>query len=103
MQANLIAPCPLKPSSTGRNMGDSRYLYSVQEDDTQSIDLQDACLELQQILQYNSKQENIITRTRNPMVQDSSFIIPLHQAVSQLNLSRPRSHCIGDRSLYMIQ
>lgn len=81
-------------------------------------DVEDACLELQQILQYQTiyqqqqqyrfHNEHLITRTGNPLIQDSSFI-PLHQAVSQLNVSdpttrRPRSYSVGDpRNQYIIQ
>lgn len=96
MQVNLIAPCPKKPSST--NKGNSNWYY----DPIHLEDVKDACLELQQILQYNASfSENIIARTRNPMTQDSSFIIPLHQAVSQLHITetiqRPKSYCVGER------
>lgn len=93
MQTNLIAPCPKKPSSSySRN----NWLYD-------SSYLQDACLELQQILVGTTVglNENLIARSRNPLTQDESFFIPLHQAVSQLQISdmiqRPKSYCVGER------
>ncbi|KAI8880459.1 hypothetical protein K501DRAFT_286853 [Backusella circina FSU 941] len=100
MQLNVIAPCPKKPSGMAQ-------LFESKEDD--------ACLELRQILHspsyhciLNSPDEHIITRTGNPLVQDSSFI-PLHQAVSQLHvndatLRRPRSYSVGDyRNHHLVQ
>lgn len=108
---NLVAPCPKKPSSTGRS-----YVHWLSETSRNNIDMEDvedACLELQQILQYQQQyrlhhNEHLITRTGNPLIQDSSFI-PLHQAVSQLHVSdtttrRPRSYSVGDpRNQYIIQ
>lgn len=107
---NVVAPLPKKPSSnSGRNWFD-HY-------DAQNIDMQDACLELQQILlcsassSYFDSPNLYIARSGNPLVQDSSFI-PLHQAVSQLSVAsppvhqqqqqqelvtkRPRSYSVGD-------
>lgn len=85
---NVIAPRPKKPSS----------IYWLNNNNTMQH-VQDACLELQQILHsQNSLGSNssCIIRTGNPLVQDSSFI-PLHQAVSQLSVSRrPRSYSVGD-------
>ncbi|CAO3657416.1 unnamed protein product [Mucor hiemalis] len=116
---NVVAPLPKKPSSNnGRNWFD-HY-------DAQNIDMQDACLELQQILLCSASSSCFdssnfyITRSGNPLVQDSSFI-PLHQAVSQLSVvspplnqqqpqqelvtKRPRSYSVGDRrnNYYIIQ
>lgn len=82
---NVIAPRPKKPSGS---------IYWLNNNIQQ-----DACLELQQILHCQNPFNNnssCIIRTGNPLVQDSSFI-PLHQAVSQLSVSRrPRSYSVGD-------
>ncbi|KAK4521348.1 SUMO conjugating enzyme Hus5 [Mucor velutinosus] len=101
---NVIAPCPLKPSFTGRNNSRAEHCWVGFYDKINLDDVQDACKEIQQILQYQSHQQQQpqqIARTGNPLVQDSSFI-PLHQAVSQLQVSRtsemkrPRSFSMGD-------
>ncbi|KAG0179696.1 hypothetical protein DFQ28_000170 [Apophysomyces sp. BC1034] len=65
---------------------------------------EDACQELRQILETHpvmlsiKADEQLIVRTGNPLPQDSSFI-PLHQAVSHLQVSekpsRPRSFSVG--------
>ncbi|CEP14039.1 hypothetical protein [Parasitella parasitica] len=101
---NVVAPCPLKPSGTGRYRRID-YCWSSFHDEINLDDVQDACMEIQQILQsdqhHQSQQQQYIARTGNPLVQDSSFI-PLHQAVSQLQVSntseikRPRSFSVGD-------
>lgn len=86
---NVIAPRPKKPSSINYWLNNNNKM----------LDVQDACVELQQILNCQNSFNNnssCITRTGNPLVQDSSFI-PLHQAVSQLTVSRrPRSYSVGD-------
>jgi hypothetical protein len=93
MQVNLVAPCPKKHSSINKSNGDHLIPDSIHED------VKDACLELQQILQYSTftlNENNLIARSRNPLTQDSSFV-PLHQVVSKLCISRPKSHCGGER------
>lgn len=101
---NVVAPCPLKPSSTGKNNSRVDHCWAGFFDKINLDDVQDACMEIQQILQYQTHQQQQpqqIARTGNPLVQDSSFI-PLHQAVSQLQVSRtsemkrPRSFSVGD-------
>jgi hypothetical protein len=103
----VVAPLPKKPSSV-TCVDNWLNHYNIKHNiDIQ--DVEDACLELQQILKSSSSNSNTnttinyyITRTGNPLVQDSSFI-PLHQAVSQLSISsnnqesrRPRSYSVGD-------
>ncbi|KAI8382415.1 hypothetical protein BD560DRAFT_386537 [Blakeslea trispora] len=101
MQIDLIAPCPKKPASTATNHDEDYCLLSAKN----SIDLEDvqnACLEIRQILHYQDSSqrhnENFIVRAGNPLIQDSSFV-PLHQALSQLHIfeasRRPRSLSIG--------
>ncbi|KAI9300942.1 hypothetical protein BJ944DRAFT_243728 [Cunninghamella echinulata] len=97
---NIVAPCPKKPSS----LQDYHSTQRQQEDDAYN--------ELRQILQSQSRHycpirldDPIITRTTNPLPFDSSFI-PLHQAVSHLQVSsssnerhvnnRPRSLSVGN-------
>ncbi|KAI8996984.1 hypothetical protein BDB01DRAFT_892598 [Pilobolus umbonatus] len=113
MQHHVIAPCPKKPSPVR-----SKYINSSS---VEMNDVEDACLELQQILQSQSRHffqhmhtyphrpvdEHFIARTGNPLIQDSSFI-PLHQAVSQLQVSdsvgRPRSYSVDNtRNYYLSQ
>lgn len=119
MQLSVIAPCPKKPSTVptvGSNQLESKHIDMG--------DVEDACLELQQILQSqtrhlfqqqqqflytypNTIDEHFITRTGNPLIQDSSFF-PLHQAVSQLHVTdtngRPRSYSVDDtRNHYIAQ
>lgn len=137
MQMQVIAPCPKKPSSSSSSStggSSSNYYYydnnNYWSNNNMNLDIQDACLELQQILsstwsslgvQQQEYYDNI-TRTGNPLVQDSSFIPScdantLHQAVSQLSVSpststvvaptttgRPRSYSVGDpRNHYILQ
>lgn len=84
---NIIAPLPKKPSSYNRNM----WL----EDD-------EACQELRQILNSHSNmmEEYCITRTNNPLPNDTSFT-PIQQAVVSVSdaskmIHRPRSFSVGD-------
>ncbi|OBZ81435.1 hypothetical protein A0J61_10518 [Choanephora cucurbitarum] len=102
MQLDLIAPCPKKPTMTTMTHKKEDCWLSTR-DFMDLEDVQNACLELQQILHYQDHSqrhnENSIVRAGNPLIQDSSFI-PLHQAVSQLHLSdtskRPRSLSVGE-------
>ncbi|KAI9033917.1 hypothetical protein CLU79DRAFT_830269 [Phycomyces nitens] len=125
MATLIVAPCPKKPSSL------RTYSNYDQTFDFTSDDVQDACQELRQILAHSRQQqtsqpihhptipaprsfrplEHPIVRTGNPLPQDSSFI-PLHQAVSHLQVSdcpsggvkhRPRSYSVGDHRNQLIQ
>ncbi|KAG0170647.1 hypothetical protein DFQ30_002218 [Apophysomyces sp. BC1015] len=90
---HIIAPCPKKPL---------RSFFM----DEMEWSHEDACQELRQILETHpvmlsiKADEQLIVRTGNPLPQDSSFI-PLHQAVSHLQVSekpsRPRSFSVGDQ------
>ncbi|CAO3645820.1 unnamed protein product [Cunninghamella blakesleeana] len=78
---NIVAPCPKKPSSLQQSVHSTR----IQEDEAYN--------ELRQILQSQSRHyctlqlnDPIIARTNNPLPFDSSFV-PLHQAVSHLQVS----------------
>jgi hypothetical protein len=80
----IIAPCPKKPSSSKPTVQ-----YELGQFDIN--DIQDACLELQQILAnttciYQPTEPQFIIRANNPLVQDSCFI-PHKQR-------RPRSHSV---------
>lgn len=130
MQMQVIAPCPKKPSSHSGYYYNNYWLNNNENSLDIHADVQDACLELQQILTCSSsslqQQYYSITRTGNPLVQDSSFIptnngttsSSLHQAVSQLSVSpnnnnaassaststrRPRSYSVGDPPNHYIQ
>lgn len=88
---NIIAPLPKKPSSYNYNM--------LVEDD-------EACQELRQILNSHSNMMEEITRTDNPLPNDTSFT-PIHQAVLTVSdtsriISRPRSFSVGDSKSFTV-
>ncbi|KAI7901363.1 uncharacterized protein BX663DRAFT_544134 [Cokeromyces recurvatus] len=101
----IIAPCPKKPSSTKR-----KDYETLLKENIDFEDINEAYQELQQILEYQQTKANnydnfIITRTENPLIQDSSFI-PSIQTFSQPNvMKRIRSYSVDDSHavLYEVQ
>ncbi|ORY89977.1 hypothetical protein BCR43DRAFT_499789 [Syncephalastrum racemosum] len=110
MPLPIVAPCPQKPRC---DMLQLRYFNTSQGEEQDSYDpaavvclhdeyVQDACQELRQILaQSTLLQENqLITRTHNPLPQDSSFMKSSSTTIikHQASIRRPRSLTFLDRT-----
>lgn len=94
---NVVAPCPLKPSSTGKN---SRmdHCWAGFYDKINLDDVQDACMEIQQILQYQSnvqqQQQQQQQQQRMQYLQQQQQQ-PQQRPVSHQVLSTPSSNNNG--------